>query len=87
MVQSPVLGLVGPSSPIVRPIFSHLEEIGATTEKDILRPSVGLSKDQDLVAVSKDLMDEGVQVIGSDEYGCRVAKAKEQSCHVAEDSL
>ena len=87
MARSFILRLVGPCSPVVRPILSHLEEIGATAEEDYLCPSVGFSKDQDLVAVSEDLMDEGVQDVGSDEYGCRIAKAEEQSCHVAEDPL
>ena len=87
MMWSPILRLIGPSSPVVRPVFSHLKEIGATAEEDLLCPSVGLSKNQDLVAVSEDLMDKGVQDVSSDEYRCRVAKAEEQSCHVAEDPL
>ena len=48
---------------------------------------MSLSKNQDLVEVPEDLVDEGVKDVGSDEYGCRVTKAEEQSRHVAEDPL
>ena len=87
MARSFVLRLVGPCSPVVCPILSHLEKIGTTAEEDFLRPSVGFLKNQDLIAVSEDLMDKGVQNVGSDEYGCRVAKAEERSCHIAEDPV
>ena len=87
VARSFVLRLIGPGSPVICPILPHLEEVRATAEENLFRPSMGFSKNQGLVAISKDLMDKRVQDVSSNEHGGRVAKAEEQSCHIAEDPV
>ena len=86
-VLSPVSSLIGSSSPIVSPVLSHLQEVGATAEQDVPRPSMGFPKDKNLVTVPEEFVDEGVQKICSDKHRCSVPEAEKETRHIAEDSV